>query len=217
MKVVLFGATGMVGSGVLHECLLDRDVDSVLAVGRQPPAVSDGKLRVLIRPDMFGVGVNENDFAGYDACFFCLGVSSVGKSEAEYTHLTYDLTMRWAQLLARANPAMRFLYVSGMGTGGKAMWARVKGRTENDLLALFPEAVMIRLGALRPMHGQRPRGSGARALLTLLSPLWPLFQRIWSGRVITTEELSRAMIRVARTGSTKRVLESADLVSLGRS
>ena len=217
MKVIIFGATGMVGSGVLHECLLDRDVESVLAVGRQAPGVSDGKLRALIRPDMFDVAVNENDFAGYDACFFCLGVSSVGKSEAEYTHLTYDLTMKWAHVLARANPEMRFLYVSGMGTGGKAMWARVKGRTENDLLALFPEAVMIRLGALRPMHGERPRGTGARALLTLLSPLWPLFQRIWSGTVITTEELGRAMIRVARTGSTKRVLESADLVRLGRS
>ena len=216
MKVVLFGATGMVGSAVLRECLLDRDVTSVLAVGRQAPGASDAKLRMLIRPDMFDVAVGDTDFRGYDACFFCLGVSSVGKSEAEYTHLTYDLTMKWAQVLARANPAMRFLYVSGMGTGGNAMWARVKGRTENDLLALFPEAVMIRLGALRPMHGERPRGTGARALLTLLSPLWPLFQRFWSGAVITTEELGRAMIRVARTGSDKRVLESRDLVSLAR-
>ncbi|HEY2091196.1 MAG TPA: epimerase [Thermoanaerobaculia bacterium] len=217
MKIVLFGATGMVGSGVFRECLLAPDVESVLSVGRQAPTVSDKKLRVLIRPDMFDAAVDPNDFAGYDACFFCLGVSSVGMSEAEYTRLTYELTMQWAQVLARANPAMRFLYVSGMGTGGDAMWARVKGRTENELLVLFPEAVMIRLGALRPMHGERPRGTGARALLTLLSPLWPVFQRMWSGSVITTEELGRAMVHVARNGSDKRVLESADLVRLGRS
>jgi uncharacterized protein YbjT (DUF2867 family) len=217
MKIVLFGATGMVGSGVLRECLLDPDVAAVLSVGRQAPGVSDEKLRVLIRPDMFDDSVNPDDFRGYDACFFCLGVSSVGKDEAEYTHLTYDLTMKWAKVLARANPAMRFLYVSGRGTGGDAMWSRVKGRTENELLALFPEAVMIRLGALRPMHGERPRGAGARALLTLLGPLWPLFHRLWSSGVITTEELGRAMIRVASTGSNKRVLESADLVRLGRS
>ncbi|HEY2323353.1 MAG TPA: epimerase [Thermoanaerobaculia bacterium] len=217
MKIILFGATGMVGSGVLRECLLDPDVEAVLSVGRQAPAVSHEKLRVLTRPDMFDDAVNPDDFGGYDACFFCLGVSSVGKDEAEYTHLTYDLTMKWAQVLARANPAMRFLYVSGRGTGGDAMWSRVKGRTENELLALFPEAVMIRLGALRPMHGERPRGAGARALLTLLGPLWPLFHRLWSSGVITTEELGRAMIRVASTGSNKRVLESADLVRLGRS
>ena len=217
MKIILFGATGMVGSGVLRECLLEPDVESVLAVGRQAPVASHDKLHVLIRADMFDAALDPNDFAGYDACFFCLGVSSVGMSEAEYTRLTYDLTMQWAQMLARANPAMRFLYVSGMGTGGNAMWARVKGRTENELLALFPNAVMIRLGALRPLHGERPRGSGARALLTVLSPLWPLFQRIWSSSVITTEEFGRAMIRVARNGSDKRVLESADLVRLGRS
>lgn len=206
----------MVGSGVLRECLQAADVESVLAIGRQAPAVSHEKLQVLIRPDMFDVPVNEDDFRGYDACFFCLGVSSVGMSEADYTHMTYDLTTRWARVLARANPAMRFLYVSGMGTGGNAMWARVKGRTENELLVLFPNAVMIRLGALRPMHGERPRGTGARALLTVLSPLWPLFQRIWSGSVITTEELGRAMLRVARNGSDKRVLESGDLARLGR-
>lgn len=216
MKVILFGATGMVGSGVLRECLLDRDVESVLAIGRQAPAVSHEKLEVLVRPDMFDVPADAAGFAAFDACFFCLGVSSVGMSEAEYTHLTYDLTMQWAQMLARANPKMRFLYVSGMGTGGDAMWARVKGRTENDLLALFPEAAMIRLGALRPRHGERPRGTGARVLMTLMTPLWPLIHRIWSRSVITTEELGRAMIRVARGESTERVLESADLVMLGR-
>lgn len=216
MKIIIFGATGMVGSGVLRECLLDPGVESVLSIGRQAPAVSHEKLHVLVRPDMFDMPAEPDGLTDYDACFFCLGVSSVGMSEAEYATLTYDLTMKWARLLARANPAMRFLYVSGMGTGGNAMWARVKGRTEGDLLALFPEAVMIRLGALRPMHAERPRGTGARMLLTLMAPLWPVIHRIWPGGVITTEELGRAMLRVARGESTKRVLESSDLVRLGR-
>jgi nucleoside-diphosphate-sugar epimerase len=145
MKVILFGSTGMVGKSVLRQCLRDPDVESVLSIGRNPSGVSHPKLRDLVHADMFHFNVNAGELNGYDTCFFCLGVSSVGMSEAEYTHLTYDLTMGWAHALARVNPAMRFLYVSGMGTGGKAMWARVKGRTENDLLALFPAAIMIRL------------------------------------------------------------------------
>jgi uncharacterized protein YbjT (DUF2867 family) len=216
MKIILFGATGMVGQGVLRQCLLDPDVESVLSIGRRPSGVSHPKLRDLVRADMFDFSVNPDDLDGYDTCFFCLGVSSVRMSEADYTHLTYDLTMGWAHALARANPAMRFLYVSGMGTGGKAMWARVKGRTENDLLALFPAAIMIRLGALRPMHGERSKAPGGGVLLALLSPLWPILQWLWPNSVITTEELGRAMILAARTGGARRVLESADLVALGR-
>jgi uncharacterized protein YbjT (DUF2867 family) len=216
MKVVLFGATGMAGSGVLRQCLLDPDVESVLSIGRKSAGVSHVRLRELIRPDLFDFTVNAGEFVGYDACFFCLGVSSVRMSEADYTHLTFDLTMGWAHALARDNPAMRFLYISGMGTGGKAMWARVKGRTESDLLALFPAATMIRLGALRPMHGERSKAPGGAVLLTLFSPVWPILQWLWPNGVITTEELGRAMILVARQGAPKRVLESADLVALGR-
>jgi nucleoside-diphosphate-sugar epimerase len=216
MKVILFGATGMVGKGVLRQCLLDAGVEAVLSIGRSPSGVSHPKLRDLVRPDMFDFNVDPNELSGYDTCFFCLGVSSVRMSEAEYRRLTYDLTMGWAYTLARVNPAMRFLYVSGMGTGGKSMWARVKGRTENDLLALFPEAIMIRLGALRPMHGERSKAPGGSVLLTILSPFWPLLQRLWPRGIITTEELGRAMIVAARTGVGKRVLESADLVSLVR-
>jgi uncharacterized protein YbjT (DUF2867 family) len=216
MKVILFGATGMVGKSVLRQCLLDPQVESVLSIGRAATGVSNPKLRDLVRPDLFAFDVEPSELAGYDACFFCLGVSSVGMSEADYTRLTYDLTLGWARVLARANPDMRFLYVSGMGTGGKAMWAQVKGRTENDLLALLPGATMIRLAALRPMHGESSKAPGAGVLLKLLSPLWPLAQRFWPDSVITSEELGRAMIRAARGDAPKRVLESRDLTALGR-
>ena len=217
MRIILFGATGMVGRGVLRQCLIDPEVESVLSIGRKPSGESHAKLRDLVRGDMFDFTVNAGELSGYDTCFFCLGVSSVGMSETEYTHLTYDLTMGWARTLARENPAMRFLYVSGMGTGGKAMWARVKGRTENDLLALFPAAIMIRLGALRPMHGERPKARGGGVLFTLVSPAWSILQWLWPNGIITTEELGRAMILAARNGGAKRVLESGDLVALGRS
>lgn len=216
MKAILFGATGMVGKGVLRQCLLDPGIERVLAIGRSPSGVTHPKLHDLVRPNMFDFAADAGELSGYDACFFCLGVSSVGMSEAEYTRLTYDLTMGWAHALARVNPAIRLLYVSGMGTGGNAMWARVKGRTEDDLLKLLPEAVMIRLGALRPMHGESSKAPGGGVLLTLMRPLWPILQWLWPSGVITTEELGRAMIRIARNGSPKRVLESADLVSLAR-
>jgi len=216
VKVILFGTTGMVGKSVLRRCLLDPGVESVLSIGRTASGVSHPKLRDLVRPDMFAFDVNAAELNGYDTCFFCLGVSSVGMNETDYTRLTYDLTMGWARTLAGVNPAMRFLYVSGMGTGGKSMWAQVKGRTERDLLALFPAAIMIRLGALRPMHGERSKAPGGGVLLTLLSPLWPVLQWLWPSGVITSEELGRAMVRAARGDVPKRVLESADLVALGR-
>jgi uncharacterized protein YbjT (DUF2867 family) len=220
VKIILFGATGMVGQSALRQCLLADDVESVLSIGRRPSGVAHPKLREIVRADMFDVDVSSevraDELAGYDACFFCLGVSSAGMTEADYTRLTYDLTMGWAETLVRANPGLRFLYVSGMGTGGRAMWARVKGRTERGLLALFPAATMIRLGALRPVHGERSRTRGGNVLLAVMSPLWPLVQRLWPGGVITTEEFGRALILVARQGSPKHVLESADLIALVR-
>ena len=135
MKVILFGATGMVGQGVLRECLRDDDVEIVLAVGRSVTGQTHSKLHELTRSDMFDFSAGAA-LEGYDACFFCLGVSAAGMSEAEYTHLTFDLTLGWAKVLAAINPAMTFVYVSGAGTGGKAMWAQVKGRTEDALLAV---------------------------------------------------------------------------------
>jgi len=205
----------MVGQGVLRECLRDDGVEAVLAVGRSSTGRTHPKLRELVRKDLFDFGAAGTDLQGYDACFFCLGVSSAGMSEADYTRLTYDLTLGWAQKLARVNPAMTFVYVSGAGTGGKAMWARVKKRTEDALLALFPSAYMVRLSALRPMHGEVSKTRWTRIGYVVLGPLLPLVRAIAPGAVITTEELGRAMIRAARQGAPKRVLEGRDLRALG--
>src|SRR3989441_1597254 len=215
MKVILFGATGMVGQGVLRECLRDDGVEGVLAVGRSPTGRTHPKLRELIRKDLFDFGAAGADLQGHDACFFCLGVSSAGMSEADYTRQTFDLTLGWARALAGINPAMTFVYVSGAGTGGKAMWAQVKGRTEAALLALFPSAYMVRLGALRAMHGELPRTRWTRVAYAVFRPLLALVRAIAPGAVISTEELGRAMIRAARQGSPKRVLEPRDLMALG--
>lgn len=222
MKVILFGATGMVGQGVLRECLRDADVKSVLTISRSPTGQTHPTrptLRELVSKDLFEFDAAITDLQGYlqeyDACFFCLGVSAAGMSEADYTHLTFDLTVGWAKVLARINPAMTFIYVSGAGTGGKAMWAQVKGRTENALLALFPSAYMFRIGALRAMHGEVSKTRWTRILYAVFQPLWPLVRVIAPGAMITTEELGRAMIRVARQGAPKRLLENRDLLALG--
>jgi uncharacterized protein YbjT (DUF2867 family) len=215
MKIILFGATGMVGQGVLRECLLDDGVQSVLAIGRNSTGRTHPKLREMIRNDMFDVGAANADLQGYDACFFCLGVSSAGMNEADYTRQTFDLTLGWAQVLARINPAMTFVYVSGAGTGGQSMWAQAKGRTEDALLALFPSAYMFRLGALRPMHGEVSKTRWTRIAYAVFRLLFPLVQAIAPGAVINSDELGRAMIRAAREGAQKRVLENSDLRALG--
>jgi uncharacterized protein YbjT (DUF2867 family) len=162
---------------------------------------------------MFDFVVDE-EVGGYDACFFCLGVSSVGMSEAEYSRLTHDLTLGWARALARYNPRMTFLYVSGAGTGGKSMWARVKGRTEEALLALFPSAYMVRLGLLRPAHGEVSKTRWTRVAYLLARPLLPLVRALAPSAMITTQELGRAMLRVATEGASRRVLEMRDLRAL---
>jgi uncharacterized protein YbjT (DUF2867 family) len=215
MKVILFGATGMVGQGVLRECLRNDGVENVLTVGRSATGLIHTKLRELILKDLFDFGAASVDLQGYDACFFCLGVSVAGMNEADYTRLTFDLTLGWARALAEINPAMTFVYVSGAGTGGKAMWAQVKGRTEDALLALFPSAYMVRLAALRAMHGEVSKTRWTRIAYAVFRPLLPLIWAMAPGAVISTEELGRAMIRVAQQGAPKRVLESRDLRALG--
>jgi len=216
MKVILFGGTGMVGQSVLGACLRDDAVTEVLSIGRGASGKTHPKLRELVRKDLFTVDVPDADLRGYDACFFCLGVSSVGMNEADYTHLTYDLTLAWARALARVSPGMAFFYVSGAGTGGKSMWAQVKGRTEAALLGLFRDGYMVRLGMLRPVHGELPRMRGARILYSLLGPLAPVIQTVAPGIVITSDELGRAMIRAARERPPTHVLEMRDLQALAR-
>ena len=217
IKVILFGATGMVGQAVLRECLRDDGIEQVLSIGRKPSGATHPKLRERIVGDMFDADSAAAELQGFDACFFCLGVSSAGMSEADYTHLTYDLTLAWARVLARLNPAMTFVYVSGAGTGGKSMWAQVKGRTEDALLALFPSAYMFRLAMLRPMNREVSKTRWTRISYIIFRPLLPLIRAVAPGAVITTEELGRAMIRVARHGANKRVLESRDMRALGNS
>src|SRR5216684_3963329 len=216
MRVILFGATGMVGQAVLRECLRDDGVEGILVIGRSSTGLTHPKLREIVQEDLFDfVDVPDAELHGYDACFFCLGVSAAGMNEADYTRLTFDLTLGWARVLAGVNPTMTFIYVSGAGTGGRAMWAQVKGRTEEALLALFPSAYMIRLALLLPMNREVSKSRWTRITYALFRPLLPLVRVIAPGAVITTEELGRAMIKAVRQGESKRVLENRDLRMLG--
>jgi uncharacterized protein YbjT (DUF2867 family) len=219
MKVMIFGATGMVGQGVLRECLLDPDIEVVQTVGRSPTGVKNAKVREIVHANLFDCTAIEADLRGFDACFFCLGVTSAGKSEAEYARLTYDLTLSAAQALAPLNPQMTFVYVSGKGTDtseqGRLMWARVKGKTENAILRLpFKAAYMFRPGVIQPMHGERPKVAAYRVLYNLTKPLIPVLRKLFPNQILTTEDMGRAMLRLAKRGAPKRILESADILAL---
>ncbi len=219
MKVMLFGATGMVGRGVLRECLNDPAVERVLAVGRHPTGEQHVKLRELILPDVADLSGKEAEISGWDACFFCLGVSSAGMSEEQYRKVTYDLTLAVARTLVSANPAMTFTYVSGMGTDsterGRAMWARVKGKTENDLLRLgFQAAYMFRPGFIIPLHGIKSRTTWTRIFYTVTAPLQPLLKALFPQMATTTEQLGKAMLAVAKKGYPRPVLDTKDINGL---
>ena len=220
MKIILFGATGMVGQGVLRECLRAEDVESVLAPVRSPLGALAGqagpKLRELIHRDMIDISPIIDQLSGAQACFFCLGVSSAGMSEVDYSRLTFDLTLSVARELVKVNPAMTFIYVSGQGTDssekGRSMWARVKGRTENALLQLpFQGVYMFRPGYIQPLHGIRSKTRLYRALYALLGFAGPLLQRLAPGLVTDTERVGRAMLNVARRGYDKKILETPDI------
>jgi uncharacterized protein YbjT (DUF2867 family) len=206
----------MVGQGALRECLLDPEIAEVLAIGRSATGQQHAKLRELVRDDLFDLSDIAGSLAGYHACFFCLGVSATGTKEAAYRRVTYDLTMSVARILAQQNPAMTFLYVSGAGTDsserGRTMWARVKGKTENDLLRLpFAAAYMLRPGYIQPMHGIRSKTGWYQALYTVVAPTYPLWKALFGKCVTTTEDLGRAMIKIAKRGAPKRVLENQDI------
>jgi uncharacterized protein YbjT (DUF2867 family) len=220
MKVILFGATGMVGKGVLRECLLDPAVEQVLSIVRSPTGVTHAKLHELPHRDFNDYSVIESKLAGYDAAFFCLGVSAAGMTEEEYRAITYDYTLAAANTLARLNPQMTFIYVSGVGTDsterGRMMWARVKGRTENELLKLpFKAAYMFRPGAIQAMNGERPKATASRVAYNLLGFMMTPARRLFPNHVTTTEIMGRAMIRAARDGAPKAILEPADINRLG--
>ncbi len=225
MRVLLFGASGMVGQGVLRECILSPDVESILCISRGPGSLGLGegseKVRELVTVDFYDFSAIEPQLAGCDACFFCLGVSSVGMKEEQYRRITYDIALAAAQAILRANPtpsSVTFVYVSGAGTDAKSrtMWARVKGETENALLAMpFRAASMFRPGAIMPMHGIRSKTAFYQAFYSVLAPLMPLLLRTFPRHMNTTEQVGRAMLHVTREGYAKTILEPSDITACG--
>jgi uncharacterized protein YbjT (DUF2867 family) len=220
MKVILFGATGMIGQGVLRECLLDPGVTEVLSVSRRPCGATHAKLRELIHADFANFEPVASQFAGFDACFWCLGISSRGMGEAAYTRITHDYAVAAAGPMARLNPSMTFLFVSGMGTDstekGRIMWARVKGKAENAVAALpFKAAFMIRPGYIQPMHGVRSSDRATRAMYFLMRPFYPLWKLLFGRYVTTTEVIGKAMLHIARDGWPRKILDSNEINAAG--
>ena len=222
MKILIFGATGMVGQGVLRECLRAPDVEQAIVLGRTPTGLRDPKLREILHADLMDYSAFESrpdsSLSGLDACFFCLGVSSTGMSESAYDRVTFGFTLAAARTLSRLNPRMTFTYVSGAGTDssekGSVMWARIKGKTENALLALPLNACMFRPGLIQPLDGIRSKTRSYRLLYALAAPLLPALHRAFPTHILTTREIGQAMLVVARHGSEKRILETADIRSL---
>jgi len=219
MKIILIGASGMVGQGILRECLLDDGVQKVLSIARSAIGCVHAKFTQIVLTDLMRIGDLDHALEGYDACFDSLGASSAGMSEATYTHQTYELTLTIAKSLLLHNTGMTFVYVSGAGTDsserGRVMWARVKGRTENALLALpFKAAYMFRPALIQPLNGARSKTPAYRALYALLAPIITPLKRWWPQYVTTTEQIARAMLRVARDGASKNILETSDINAL---
>jgi uncharacterized protein YbjT (DUF2867 family) len=217
INAIVTGATGMVGEGVLHECLRHPDVESVLVIGRRPCGVSHPRLKEIVHSDFYNITSIQDQLAGYNACFFCLGVSSIGMNEEKYSKLTFDLSTHVAGVLLKQNPDLVFCYVSGSGTDstekGRTMWARVKGRTENTLLNMgFKKAFMFRPGFMKPTPGLKNVLKFYGAVLWM----YPLLRGLFPGFVSTLSELGLAMINSVRKGYPKQVLEVRDIVSLAK-
>ena len=221
MDILIFGATGMVGQGVLRECLEAHDVTRVVAVVRRPTGIVHERLSELVVPDLTNLEAHRARLSTFDACFFCLGVSSLGMNEADYTRVTYDLTLSVARLLVQENLQMSFTYVSGAGTdstgAGKRMWARVKGRTENALIALaFKGAYMFRPGVIQPMHAVRSKTAAYRVTYDLAKPLFVILRTFWPRSIVTSVEVGLAMLSVARRGYVRAILEVPDIQDAAR-
>ncbi|MGO4346605.1 epimerase [Paenibacillus sp. MCAF9] len=217
VRAIITGSTGMVGEGVLHECLNHSEVEQVLVINRKPCGVTHPKLTEIILPDLFDLSSIESRLSGYNACFFCLGVSSVGMKEAEYSRITYGLTLYIANLLSKLNTDMTFCYVTAGGTDsteqGKSMWARVKGKTENDLLKLpFKGAYMFRPGYIHPTKGLK----NVHRFYGLLTWLYPALRPIFPKHVITLRELGIAMIHIVNEGYETSILESKDMAKAAK-
>ena len=219
MNVLIFGATGMVGQGVLRECLAAADVAQVTLIVRAETASAHPKLRQIVLADLMQLQTVEAQLSGYDACFYCLGVSSAGMDEAAYQRLTYDLTLSAGAILARLNPHMVFTYVSGAGTdsteAGPVMWARIKGKTENALQRLsFAGVYLFRPGVIQPLHGIRSQTRSYRLSYALTKPLLPLARKLFPHAVVSTEDMGRAMLNAARLGTGRAILEARDIARL---
>jgi uncharacterized protein YbjT (DUF2867 family) len=211
MRILLFGATGMIGQGVLRECLLDERVTEIVSVSRSSLGKQDPKLSEILLPDLSALADVKERLSDFDACFFCLGITSVGMSETDYTHVTYGLTVTIATALAPHNPDMTFIYVTGAGTSGdsRQMWARVKARTEDALAAIpFKAVYFFRPGFIQPLHGVVSKTRWYMAIYAALRPLSPLLTRSFPAIATTTERLGKAMINVAADGYPNPVLES---------
>jgi uncharacterized protein YbjT (DUF2867 family) len=223
INVLVFGASGMVGQGVLRECLKDSQVASVAAIGRtasaigrKPPVQRDSKLREIVHADLSDYTGAESQLSDWDACFFCLGISSAGLTEEAYRRVTYGFTMAAAKTLVKLNRHMTFIYVSGAGTdsseAGRIMWARVKGQTENGLLALpFKAAYMLRPGLIQPLEGIKSKTRSYRILYSVLSPFLPMLRAAFPNHIVSTAQVGRAMLNLAKHGYSKRILEIRDI------
>lgn len=216
MNVVLFGATGMVGQGVLRECLLDPGVQSVLSVVRRPSGRAHPKLREVVHESFLDFSSIEAELSGKDACFFCLGVSSLGVTEEAYRQVTYEIPVAAATTLAKVSPNMTFIFVSGAGSDsterGPRMWARVKGMAENAVLrAPFRASYVFRPGYIQPLHGVTSRTNWYRVFYVITRPVMPSLVRLMPKYATTTEQIGRAMLGVAKRGAPKRVLQTADI------
>jgi uncharacterized protein YbjT (DUF2867 family) len=217
IKAIVFGATGMVGEGVLYEALKHKDVESVLVIGRRACGVKHPKLTEIVHQDFYDYSAIEEKLQGYNACYFCLGVTSIGKNEEDYTRLTYDLTMAAGKTLAKLNPVMIFCYVSGKGTDGsekgRLMWARVKGKTENDLMKLpFKKVFAFRPGYIKPIKGLRNAFKFSR----IIAPFYPVLKLFFRDHVCTLEDLGLAMISVSLKGYKSNILECEDIADAAK-